>query len=251
MLQKQLPRMRQRPGTVYFSTACEPFVAYPQIQEMLYRTMTLLLENSICLLISTKSQISSSFIDLFEEHRNRVNIQVGLTTTDEAIRQLLEPAAPSVCVRIATMVSLAKKGIPFELRADPLIPELTDSDENLAELFRTAAASGTTSAAASFLFIRPANLGAMRPLEYGNWSFGETYRRRYTQTIENYCGQSSIQVAEAAYRRERYERMSALAIAHGLTLKRCRCKNPDVTDTCCHPHMPATSEAPSRTLFDN
>lgn len=243
--------MRRQPGTVYFSTACEPFVPYLRIQEMLYRTMRLLLENSISLLISTKSEIPATFMALFEQYRDCVYVQVGLTTTDDTIRQLLEPAAPSVSVRIATLANLAKRGIPFDLRADPLIPELTDSNENLTELFRAANAAGTTSVAASYLFIRPASLGSMKPLKHGDWSFLDVYRRRYTQTIENYCGKSSIRVAETAYRRERYERMSALAVDNGLALRLCRCKNPDVTDMCCHPQRPATPKTNSRTLFDS
>jgi hypothetical protein len=51
-----------------------------------------------------------------------------------------------------------------------------------------------------------------------------------------YAGEFEAGVAaEAGYRREKYREIEEIGKACGLAVGFCRCKNPDVTDQCCHP----------------
>lgn len=242
LLKHELPRKRVKPSVVYFSTACEPFPPYDVILDIQFAVMNLLLENNINLLISTKSLIPERFIYLFKSHSQKVIVQMGLTTTNDTIRQQLEPYTASVRDRFKTLRMLCKNGIDAEARLDPLIPKLTDRDESIEDLLKRIAECGVRTASASYLFLRQAVSNNMN-FAIGDWSFRGMLSQTYTHKIERYCGNNSIVIPSASYRIERYERIKSIALLHGITVRFCRCKNPDVTNDCCHPtYKPERSE---------
>lgn len=238
LLKLALNRKRRKPICVYFSTACEPFVPDRGILDALYDSMKLLLEYGIALLISTKSQIPKRFISLFAEFSDLIHVQVGLTTVDDEIRKLLEPGAFSVEERLDSIPPLLVHNISVELRMDPLVPGLTDTEKSFSMLCESAANSGIKTAAVSYLFIRQSILKSMN-VTYMDWAFLDVLRSLFTEKIERYCGKSSILVADTEYRRSTYDVLHEIAGHYGLTLRMCRCKNPDLTTECCHPDMSA------------
>ena len=234
ILKKELPRKRKKPNIVYFSTACEPFIPDVAVQDVLYGVMRLILEHGITILISTKSKIPKRFLELFSAYPGQVVVQIGLTTVDDKIRSVMESHAGTVKERLNSLESLCRQGIQTEVRMDPLIPELTDQDGSLEALFQTVAACGATSAAASYLFLRQVLWRGMR-LSIGDWSFQDIANRIYTHTVNNYCGHGAIRIPDATYRKERYAALKGIAERNGINLRLCHCKNPDITQECCHP----------------
>jgi len=261
LLDRQLARMRSRPTRVYFSTACEPFVADDRVLDVLYRSMARLLATSVNVLISTKGVIPTRFVELFSKHTDRVFVQVGLTMTDDGLRQAIEPNAASVDQRFENLSRLRRAGVACEVRADPLIPKLTDTDDNLTQLFeriaslranekthpsqiatklpcRTVSQHNTLASGAgvvaSYLFLRPANRRAITTFRYRSFAFAEHALPLFTSTIHDYSASSTITAVDPTYRRERFARTHELARAAGLTLTLCRCKNPELTTDCCH-----------------
>ena len=239
LLRRELPRKRVKPRVVYFSTACEPFAPYDAVLDVLYGVMELLLCRDVRVLVSTKSAIPDRFVALFEAFPGRAFVQVGLTTMDDSIRRTLEPRAGTVDARLTSLRALREHGIAAEARIDPLIPELTDMDESLDLLCRTVAACGVRTAAASYLFLRRALAAAMR-MQIGDWSFGDMRQRIYRDQIDRYCGGGSVRLPSAEYRRERFSSLKKIASSHGIALRLCRCKNPKLTQDCCHPTFPDT-----------
>jgi len=236
-LRQELPRKRRKPELVYFSTSCEPFMPCPQILDELFGTMELLLAHGVFILISTKSRVPERFLDLFTAHPGLVHVQVGLTAVDDQIRRLLEPNATSVGQRLTTLEELVGRGIRTEARIDPLIPELSDTETALRNLCRAASERGVQSAAASYLFLRRANVGRL-DVRLGAWSFREMAARLYTDRIEHYCGGGAVTVPSRTYRKRHYEQLRQTAASHGIQLNLCACKNPDLTSDCCHPAPP-------------
>lgn len=106
LLRRELPRKRKQPQLVYFSTACEPFVPHRKILSCLYRVMELLLDRDIFVLISTKSRIPPEFLELFQDYPGRVHVQVGMTTSDDRVRRLVEPHAAAVALRLEALQAL-------------------------------------------------------------------------------------------------------------------------------------------------
>ncbi|MFA5864495.1 MAG: radical SAM protein [Phycisphaerae bacterium] len=233
-LKKEIGRMRSRPRLVYFSTACEPFVAHDAILEQLYRVMELLLGHSISILISSKSRIPARFVDLFGRYREQVFVQVGLTTVEDRIRALIEPKAPSVGERLENLAALRENEIPFEVRADPIIPELTDTVENVRGLFAAVAERGAKGVVMSYVFVRNGNSSPLSLVRDGRFSFLDMASRLFTQTINNYCGDGIIRVADGEYRKNKYREFQGIGKEYGLSVELCGCKNSDVTEQCCH-----------------
>lgn len=249
LLRRELPRKRKKPELVYFSTACEPFVPYDRILTSLYGAMEFLLDYSVFILISTKSRIPENFLRLFAGHPGRVHVQVGLTTTNERVRQLLEPNAATIEARLETLRALVHHGVSAEVRMDPLMPELTDTEESFVCLCEEIARCGVRHAAASYLFLRRANYRRL-VVRLGGWSFHDMSQRLYTHRIEKYCGGGTIRMVTPAYRRKKYGQLKRIATDHGISLTLCQCKNPDLTTECCHPGPPIAGHSTIQaTLF--
>jgi len=248
-LRAELLRKRKMPVLVYFSTACEPFLPDERILTTLYRVMSLLLEHSVFVLISTKSHIPQKFLQLFSEHLNRVHAQVGITTVDDRMRQVMEPNALAVAGRLDTLRTLVEHGIRTEVRMDPLIPELSDTDESFVSLCAQLQRCGVRRAVASYLFLRRANVHPLG-VTIGEWSFHDVAKRVYTHRINKFCSGGSVSLPTPEYRENKYGKLRMIAAEHGISLGLCGCKNPDITTECCHPQPSTTdSELTQTTLF--
>jgi len=199
--------------------------------------MELLLREGIFVLISSKSEIPESFIQLFAHYPGKVHVQVGMTTVDESIRQLLEPKTASVSTRLQNIRKLVENGVHAELRMDPLVPELTDMEESFVSLLGEASKQGITHAVASYMFLRP-SINMPLSLSFNEWSFREIEKHYYTHRIEEYCGTGIISVVAPDYRREKYEQLKMIAAEYGISVDLCQCKNKDITTECCHPQLP-------------
>lgn len=233
-LTKQLPRKRKAPEMVYFSTACEPFMPFPEILDCLYGCMSLLLEAGCRLLISTKAKIPTRFIELFTKYPGLPHVQMGLTTVDDGIRMLMEPNASTITERLDTLRELNDTGISSEIRMDPLIPTLTDDAKRFDATMQAAAYYGVKRGVISYLFLRRGNMGRLTT-QYEDWNFRKIAATVFTQNIEHYCGNNDIRVPDSKYRQTKYTELQKIGAVHGITLGLCRCKNPDIASACCHP----------------
>lgn len=234
LLRTELPRKRQIPGVVYFSTASEPFLPIAPILAQMHEIMNLLLDYNIFLLISTKCIIPDEFIKLFARFPGKVHVQVGMTTADDAIRRLLEPNAATVDERLGNLRRLVQNQIRTEMRMDPLIPELTDSMDSFISLLGKAAEAGVKNAVASYLFMRY-GIDSPKKLKLGEWSFYKMAKKLYTCRVSDYCGHGVIWIPDTEYRRQKYALLKEIAQANDITLNLCHCKNKDLTKECCHP----------------
>jgi DNA repair photolyase len=234
----EIRRKRKKPSLVYFSTACEPFVSWPKVQDALYGIMKELLDVSIPILVSTKSVIPDRFISLFCSYPKMVYLQIGITTLDDSIRELLEPGASSVENRFKSLEYLIDHGLNIEVRMDPLIPGLTDSDIDFNILCKTISSFGVCHASASYLFLRKQTIQNMNGLNHNGWFFDDMLSQIYTNTIEKYCGGGTVRIASYDYRLKKLERFKSIAADHDIYLRLCSCKNPDITKECCHPEFP-------------
>jgi DNA repair photolyase len=246
-LREELPRMRQRPRLVFFSSASEPFLPVDRILHDLYDIMKLLLESGSELLISTKGVVQERFAELFGRYPGKVRVQVGITTLDDTIRETLEPRAATVEQRLANLELLLKYGVGVEARLDPLVPGLTDTPESLTPLIDELARRGVKRASASFLFLRT---GVKLPadLAWGRWTAKEM-KRLYTEKVDDFCSGGKITLPSPLYRRARYNDIKAQAALRGLAVRLCRCKNADMTEDCCLGDLPETEKFGQMTLF--
>ena len=134
------------------------------------------------------------------------------------------------------------------MRADPLVPGLTDSPESFGRLCAAARQCGATQAVASHLFLRAANRHMLK-LRYGAWSAEDMAQRFYTHRNDGFCGQGTIWLPPADYRRRVLSELRAVAARHEMHLRLCSCTNPDITTDLCHPSAPDVPDCRQQVLF--
>lgn len=247
LIEAELRRKRRKPDRVYFSPSSDAFQPVPEVLDVTYRTMATLLEHGVEVAFLTKGVVPEEFRRQFGEARARIFAQVGITTLDEDIRQATEPHAASAMQRLETISRLLRTGAAIRARLDPLIPGLTDTDENLAPLLKELGRRGIRSIAASYLFLRP-GFGRRPSHLPGLASAAEWTWHRFAD------GVGGGKMIDAEYRRERFARLASLAAGHGIDAHICACKNPDLPDaTNCRIAGPSPEQglSPNVPLFEH
>ncbi len=107
--------------------------------------------------VTTKSDLIVRDLDVLKEiaAANRLHVNVTVTTLDERLARLLEPRAPRPDLRLAAVRAITDAGIEAGIFPNPIMPCLTDSEENLDAVAAAAKAAGATFMGAGVLFLKP------------------------------------------------------------------------------------------------
>ncbi|MEI7596407.1 MAG: radical SAM protein [Bacteroidota bacterium] len=106
--------------------------------------------------IQTKSTLILSDFELIKELSKvtTVDIATSVSTMDETISKIIEPNASASIERIKMLSKFNEICRSTTLGFMPIIPLLTDNDENLEAIFQLAKELGITNIVTSFLFLR-------------------------------------------------------------------------------------------------
>ena len=173
-----------KPGQVLgIGTATDPY----QPAERKFKRTRAVLEamlglrgNSI--FITTKSNLVSRDADLLKrlsEH-NQVGVTVTVTTMSRSLARLLEPYAPRPDLRIKAVAELTEAGVSAGVIANPVLPLLTDSEQNLEAVARAAKAARADEFGANVVFLMPAAQRVFFPFLAEHFP---QYLRRYESTF--------------------------------------------------------------------
>jgi DNA repair photolyase len=231
LVEHELRRKRKKPRRVYFSPSSDAFQYLPQVQAVTLRTMTVLLDAGVEVAFLTKGFVTQPFLRLFATVPRKVFGQVGITTLDGNIWRRFEPRTSPPRIRLDCIRSLVGLGVSVTARLDPLIPDVTDTRDNLSPLLESLAAAGVREVAASYLFLRPAiakslsaQLECLRdsPVSPATWS-----PRAFAD------GRTGGQMIDLADRERRFASIQQLAHGLGIQVNVCRCKNPEFAGIGC------------------
>jgi len=132
--------------------------------------------------LTTKSDMVTRDIDLWlaVSKKNEVSISMTVTTTDHVMARLLEPYAPRPDLRLAAVRSLREARLRVGVIASPVLPLITDSEENLEAVAKAGAAAGAVSFSAHVLFLKPCSQRVFFPfLEEQFPHLAARYRANY------------------------------------------------------------------------
>ncbi len=239
-LENELNRKRRLPSRVYFSPSSDLFQPIDGFADVTRQMLNILLERQIEVAFLTKGRIPDSVWSVLEKRPHLVFAQVGLITTNDAIRQIFEPNAAPVDVRLSQIRRLVDCGVKTTVRLDPILPGLTDSDEEFDRLCQ-AVSPLVRSIAASVLFLRPIIYRLMKSrLEQSSIpsdlqpQIEEMFSvYSHTERIQIRARNSIIDSAPIELRRSIYERLTQRASKYGLSVHICGCKNPDLSSQRC------------------
>lgn len=230
LIRAELRTMRLKPTRVYFSPSSDAFQYQPQVRAVSLESMKVLLQAGVEVAFLTKGFLTGECYGLFARHPGKVFAQIGITTTDQKLSRQIEPRAAPPMIRIESIRRLVELGITVRPRLDPLIPDITDTPENLDTLFDQLAKIGVSTASASFLFIRSAFASKVRQ-HYAQLGQGFGPARWKQQSFADSCG--SAKSLDQFDRRQRFDYVREIAQSHGVTIDICTCKNPEVEGPGC------------------
>jgi len=106
--------------------------------------------------ILTKSTLIGRDIDLLADAATRMPVQTGLSigTLDEDVWRATEPNTPNPRRRVETVARLRAAGVPCGVFIAPIIPGLSDSDDQLEEVVAAVCAAGATWISPVMLYLR-------------------------------------------------------------------------------------------------
>ncbi len=178
--------------------------------QLMPEILKLLIQHKTPCIISTKSDLILRDFDLLDQlsRITYVNVAATITTTDEALRQKLEPGGAPSSRRFAMLKAFAPTKVHTGLHAMPIIPLLSDSDENLESLF-----AGGADAKVDYVLPGLLNLkGKTRDhfLEFFHTEFPEKMDAFLT-----FYGRGGL---DKAYKKSFYQKLSKINAKYGLTM---------------------------------
>ncbi len=136
----------------------------------------------ISIFVTTKSDLVARDAQLLRElsARNEVRVTASVTTMNRRLARLIEPLAPRPDLRIEAVAELRRAHVSAGVIASPVLPLMTDSEENLESVARSAKDAGADQFGANVLFLKPCAQKVFFPfLESKFPQYLSRYRRGY------------------------------------------------------------------------
>ena len=132
----------KRGQVIGLGTATDPYQPAERTFKLTRRTLEVMAGTvrGISLFVTTKSDLVSRDADLYRRigERNRVRVSMTITTMRRELARLTEPFAPRPDLRIKAVAELARAGVSVGVIASPILPMITDSEENLTQVAEAA-----------------------------------------------------------------------------------------------------------------
>lgn len=125
---------RRRRGRVFMCSVCDGWQPLEGKYQLTRRCLEVLLRHGFSVTILTKSRLVSRDLDLLPGAP--VELGVTVTTLDEGLRRIIEPHSSPSAERLAVLEEAKGKGITTYAFLGPLMPCLSDTEENLRSLLR-------------------------------------------------------------------------------------------------------------------
>jgi DNA repair photolyase len=232
LLEEELSRKKVVPQWVILNTASDCFQSHPDILRVTYEVIRILLDHGIGISFLTKGMIPQRLIDLFGRSPEKILAQIGLVSLSDRYWREYEPGTPSPEKRLENIERLGEVGISSEIKIDPIIPFITDTEPEMTSLFRRLKASSVKRVTLSYLHLRPAiERQLMKELSPLHRSLIESCFR--TQEWKEVGSSTKTKLLPKSIRKKGYQRIKEIAEEFGMTASVCQCKNPDLKGDLC------------------
>ena len=137
-------RSRRKPCMIGTGAMSDPYVHCERELGLTRRCLELIRDYGFGAALLTKSDLVLRDIDLFLQIQSRAKcvVQMTMTVWDEELSSVLEPGVCSTRRRAAVLEELQRQGIPTVVWLTPLLPFLTDTEENVLAILTACAAAG-------------------------------------------------------------------------------------------------------------
>lgn len=152
LLSKELRRRRR--GVVGVSTVTDAYQPVEQRYRLTRACLKLLLKHDFPVVVQTKSVLVLRDLDLIKRF-SRVEVGFTITTGDSELAGKYEPYASRVEERLEALGRISEEGVKTWVFIGPIMPYLTDRDNDLERLLSRLAGSGVGEVIVDRLNFRP------------------------------------------------------------------------------------------------
>lgn len=232
LLEEELSKKRALPQWVILNTSSDCFQSHPDILNVTYRVIEILLDYGIGISFLTKGTIPLRFFNLFGRSLEKIFSQIGIVSLSESYWKRYEPNTPSPEKRLENIQRFKEIGIIPEIRIDPIIPFVTDTETEIKNLFGRLSEMGIKRVTLSYLHLRPAiERQLMKELSSLHQRLIESCFR--TQEWKTVGSSTKTKLLPKTIREKGYQRIKEIAESFGLATLVCQCKNPDLRGDLC------------------
>lgn len=136
VLSKELKR--KKIGYVGISTVTDPYQPIEKKYELTQKCLEQLLRYDFPISIQTKSSLVKRDIDIIKKF-SRKEVGFTITTINNEIRRIIEPNSSSIEERLNALEEFSRNQIPTWVFLGPIMPYLTDKNDNLELLIKNLA----------------------------------------------------------------------------------------------------------------
>jgi len=193
----------KRKGIVRMSLSTDPYQPAEKKYRITRQILAILKENGWPFAIGTKSDLVLRDLDLISQasQKSWCSIALTVTTLDENLAKLLEPNAPPPKRRLEAIRRLSDAGIEVGVWLIPLIPYVTDSEQNMSQVIEAAVGNGAKFVLTGMLDMR-GDLRFKRFLEDNFGQIASRYDRLYKgRPTQPSCGNMDESYLYNAYSR--------------------------------------------------
>jgi DNA repair photolyase len=144
LLDKELASKRTK-ATIGTGSMNDPYMPAEKNEELVRGALKLILKHRFPVHVLTKSDLVVRDSDILKEIAGLyAAVSFTITTPSDALSNIIEPGAVASSLRFKAMQALAAKGIYTGVILTPVLPFITDNEEQLRELIVKAADSGAS-----------------------------------------------------------------------------------------------------------
>lgn len=198
LLSKELGKIKVK-DTIGTGSMNDPYMPLEKEMLMTRRALEFINSYRFPVHIITKSDLVLRDADLLcEISKTFATVSFTITAADDAVSHMIEPGAPPSSARFEALRNLRRAGINSGVTFMPMLPFVTDTEENVRELINMAADAGA-------LYILPAFGVTLRDRQrdYYLARLKELMPQAYEDTVTTYRGTYS-------FNSPRYKKISAL-----------------------------------------
>jgi DNA repair photolyase len=159
-MRRDLRRSDVQKHGIAIGTATDPYQPAERIFGITRRILEALLPlNEIPISIVTKSGLIERDVDLLKQlsARHPFEVRISCVTTDPVLQRALEPRAHVPSRRFGAMTKLAAAGVPCGVLIAPILPGISDGEENLRAVMKAAKENGASFYGHTTLFLTDAS----------------------------------------------------------------------------------------------
>jgi DNA repair photolyase len=232
LLKEELLRKKIVPQWVILNTSSDCFQQHPDILNITYEVIRILVDRGIGISFLTKGLIPNRFVDLFRMSPEKILCQIGLISLSGRYWEEYEPGTPAPEKRLENVQRLKEIGIIPEIRIDPIIPFVTDTEIEATAIFKRLQEIGVKRVTLSYLHLRPAiQEQLMRELSPLHQKVLEACFK--AQEWKAIGSSTRTKLLPRTIREKGYRRMKEIGEGFGVTASVCQCKNPDLKGDLC------------------